>query len=79
VPNARYRARGPCRSTAASRRIHVDVMDSHFALTGPSGLGPWRPSHRWCMAPGGMVESHLIVEDPDRYPKHVMWLRVPWA
>lgn len=27
MPNARYRARGPCRSAAASRRIHVATRD----------------------------------------------------
>jgi hypothetical protein len=69
VPNARYRARGPCRSAAASRRIHVDVMDSHFAnrTFGPGPVAAFAPLVHGA-GRRGMVECHLIVEDPDRYP-----------
>jgi hypothetical protein len=60
-------------------RVPADSRGCHghpFHANRTFGPGPvaasaplrWRLPHRWCMAPGGMAEGHLMVGDPDRYP-----------
>lgn len=52
---------------AGARRIHIDIMDGHFVpnLTfGPgtvAALAPLIHQH------GGMVECHLMIDEPERY------------
>lgn len=52
---------------AGARRIHVDIMGGHFVPNlsfGPGTVAALAPTAH---AARGMVECHLMAEDPDRY------------
>jgi ribulose-phosphate 3-epimerase len=52
---------------AGARRIHVDIMDGHFVPNLTFGPGTVAALVPLVHHAGGMVECHLMVEDPDRY------------
>jgi ribulose-phosphate 3-epimerase len=52
---------------AGAHRIHVDIMDGHFVPNLTFGPGTVAALAPLVHAAGGVVECHLMVEEPDRY------------